>query len=635
MQRRARGPYVYGAWMGAGMSGLCGWFSHDPAAVPISQMAAPLWRFDNAPLRTGAHSSGAVALAAGPDCARMYHEDGLLIAMWGERVDGLAQLWRSHGAQACAALTGAFAFAILDERRGEAFLAIDRSGIRPLCYQLVGRTLVFASSADSLIQHPGVSRDINPQSVYNYLYFHNVPGPDAIYKGQRRLQPGEFVHFRSGRLERGRYWKIQFHERESLGFAQLKDEFLDTVRSAVRASLGGTSTGSFLSGGTDSSTIAAMLAQASGSRARTYSIGFEVPGYDELDYARLVAHHFDTDHHERYVGPADVADAVPRLAAVFDHPFGNPSAVPAFYCAQMARDDGIARLLGGDGGDQLFGGSERYARQARFAVYETIPSALRQLLIEPLLFQLGSKIGIGLVRKARSYVEQALVPLPARLESGNLLHAYGAANVMDPELFAQIDPSAPLDALTRAFWLAPHCSQINQLLALDMQYALADSGLPKANRACELAGVEAAFPFLNDAVVAFSARLRPSDKLNGTRLRYFFKQALRETLPRAVINRKKHGFGLPFGHWLKTDARLQGLAYDSLSDLKGRHIVRAGFIDGLLSQKVADQTASHGSMVWLLMMLEQWFAQRSCAGSASARAPGVQRDGFLSSSAVD
>ncbi|MES3020542.1 MAG: asparagine synthase-related protein [Pseudomonadota bacterium] len=603
------------------MSGLCGWFSRDPAALPISQMAAPLWRFDNTPLRTASHSAGAVALAAGPDCARMYHEDGLLIAMWGERVDGLAQLWRSHGAQACAALTGAFAFAILDERRGEAFLAVDRSGTRPMCYQLVGRTLVFASSADSLIQHPGVCRDISAQAIYNYLYFHNVPSPDSVYKGQRRLQPGEYVHFRSGRLERGRYWRIQFHERETLGFAQLKDEFLDTVRASVRASLGGQGTGAFLSGGTDSSTIAAMLGQAGGKRARTYSIGFDVPGYDELEYARLVARHFELDHHERYVGAGDVAEAVPRIAAVFDQPFGNASAVPAFYCAQMARDDGVLRLLGGDGGDELFGGNERYARQAVFALYEKIPSALRQLLIEPLLFQLGRRLDIGLVNKARSYVEQALVPLPARLETYNLLQRYGAEHVLDPELLAQIDPSAPLDALTRSYWQTPGCSQINQMLALDMQYTLADNDLPKVNRACELAGVEAAFPFLGDAVVAFSARLRPSDKLKGTKLRYFFKQALRDTLPREVINKKKHGFGLPFGHWLQTDQRLKALAYDSLSDLKGRRIVRADFVDELLSNKVAEHPAYHGTMVWVLMMLEQWHAQRRHGGPAASLQP--------------
>ncbi|MDP3672106.1 MAG: asparagine synthase-related protein [Telluria sp.] len=603
------------------MSGLCGWFSAAPGLVPISQMAAPLWRFDNAPLRTGANGAGAVALAAWPDCATLYHEDGLLIALWGRRVDGLGQLWRSQGVQACAALSGAFALAVLDERNNEALLAIDRSGTRALSYQLVGRTLAFASSADALVQHPLASREISPQAIHDYLYFHTVPSPESVYRGQRRLQPGQFVHLCRGRLETGSYWKLQFRERETRPFAELKDDFVGAVRGAVQASLGQQEVGAFLSGGTDSSTITAMLGQVTGSAARTYSIGFQAPGYDELDYARLVARHFGSAHHERYVSAHDVAEAVPKIAAVFDQPFGNASAVPSFYCAEMARDDGVQRLLGGDGGDELFGGNERYARQALFSRYHSIPAPLRRALIEPLLFRFARGSQMALLRKARSYVEQAMVPLPARLETYNLLQCYGAASVLDPAFLASVDPDAPLAALTRTYCLMSGHTQINQMLALDMKYTLADNDLPKVIKACELAGVDAAFPFLDDAVVAFAARLRPRHKLRGTRLRYFFKEALRDTLPRAVIGKKKHGFGLPFGFWLQGDARLRALALDSLSDLKARHIVRADFIDSLLAQRVSEHPAYHGTMVWVLMMLEQWFAQRKPGGSVSPSPP--------------
>jgi asparagine synthase (glutamine-hydrolysing) len=597
------------------MSGLCGWFSDDPAALPIVDMAAPLRRFDNAPLRTGSHAAGAVALAAGLDCANLYHEDGLLIAMWGERVDGLARLWRSDGVKACAALSGAFAFALLDERKGEALLAIDRSGIRPLCYQMVGRTLVFASSDDALVQHPGVCREVGAQAIYDYLYFHAVPGPASIYKAHRRLLPGEFLHYHGGRLERSRYWKLQFHEASTLAVPALKDELVDTVRSAVQASLGQQKVGALLGAGGGSAAVTAMLGMVTGGPAQTYAVGFDVPGDRELERARVVARHFKTAHHEYRVSAADVADAIPKLAAVFDQPFANPSAVATFYASRMARGDGVMRLIGGAGGEQLFGAAERNARQARFGHYERIPSAVRQLLIEPLLFQLARGIDGSLMRRARSHIEQSLVPLPARLALGNLLDSYGSASVLEPGFLASVDPSAPLDALTQAWWLSEADSQVNQLIAIDMKYALADSELPQLVKGAELAGVETAFPLLGDAVVAFSARLAPRYKHDGVRERCLLLEALRELLPRQVRTNRPLAAVLPFGHWLQTDSRLRSLAFDSLSDLKSRRIVRSDFIDTLLTRHVPGHPAHHGTMVWTLLMLEHWFALRKTGGT--------------------
>jgi asparagine synthase (glutamine-hydrolysing) len=181
------------------------------AAVPLRPAAAAV----------GEHGAGAVALAAAP-ATQHPAEEGLLVAVWGERADTLARLWRSYGAKACAALSGSFAFAILDEQRDEALLAVDRSGGRPLFYQQVGRSLLFATSAEALVQHPGAGREIDPQALYDYLNFHDVPAPGAVYKGQRRLLAGEFLHFQGGRLQRGRYWKMQFHENQQLSAPDLK-----------------------------------------------------------------------------------------------------------------------------------------------------------------------------------------------------------------------------------------------------------------------------------------------------------------------------------------------------------------------------------------------------------------------------
>ncbi|HEU4373859.1 MAG TPA: asparagine synthase, partial [Telluria sp.] len=251
------------------MSGLCGWFSSAPGALPISQMAAPLCRFDQSALQVGEHGAGALALAAGPGGGSMLLEDGLLVAAWGERAETLARLWRSHGAKACSALSGSFVFAILDERRGEALLAVDRSGGRPLFYQPVGRTLIFATSAEALVQHSGAGREIDPQALYDYLYFHSVPAPAAIYKGQRRLLPGQFLHLQDGRLKKERYWKLEFHEAGVAGGPEAKQELIATLRGAGEAALGGQQGGVLLSGGQRSAAIAALLP---GTPVRTYAV---------------------------------------------------------------------------------------------------------------------------------------------------------------------------------------------------------------------------------------------------------------------------------------------------------------------------------------------------------------------------
>ena len=615
------------------MSGLCGWLSsaapdvatnpHLDARQLLSAMAVPLARFDGSTVHqlVGDGHGGAAAVAGHPDSVHLHRAPGLLVALWGratlspsvpDTAAQLARLWRSDGASACCALSGPFALCILDQASGEALLAIDRSGTHALSFQASAWGLLFASSADALVAHPAARRDIDPQAIYNYLYFHTIPAPDTIYKGQQRLLPGEYVHYKNGNIRREKYWSMAFHERQTLSFNALKEQFLQTLRASVQDACNGgrQAVGAFLSGGTDSTTLAAMLGQVSGRAARTYSIGFDAPGYDEMEYARLASRHFGTEHHELYVTPDDVVGAIPNISAVFDQPFGNASAIPAFHCARMARADGIACLLGGDGGDELFGGNERYARQAIFSRYQQVPAVLRQVLIEPLLFKLAAGQRHALLAKARSYIEQASVPLPARLETYNLLQRYGYMDVLETDFLASIDPGLPLESLNRAYRLSHGHSQINQMLALDLKFTLADNDLPKVVKACELAGVEAAFPFLNDAMVEFSSRLAPHQKLRGTRLRYFFKQALQDILPRAILRKQKHGFGLPFGLWLQQHRALKELAFDSLTDLKARRIVRPDFIDDLLARRLAEHPGYHGTMVWVLMMLEQWFQQR-------------------------
>ena len=607
------------------MSGLCGWIggaADDPLAR-ARRMAAPLDRAGHADAAFTAVPGRASALA-GVGVTVVQH-DAVRILVWGTAtLDGVAAdqrgpgpawiaIWRAHGARAlCERLRGAFALCLIDDGAGTAVLATDRMGTCPVFYRLAGEVLAFASAVDCLDQPWLPAAVIEPQAIYSYVYFHMIPAPASIYREVQRLAPGSLVEYRQGRVKTECYWKIRFDEGRQTPFVDLKREFLDLLRTSVRhASAGGAAdrVGAFLSGGTDSSTLAGMLAAGGDLPAHTYSIGFAAEGYDEMAYARLASRHFGTVHHEYYVTADDVVAAVPLIARGCDQPFGNASIVPAYYCARMAAADGITRMLGGDGGDELFGGNERYARQQVFALYDRVPALVRERLLEPALQHLPGAQRVALLRKARSYVAQARVPMPARLETYNLLNRYGPSEVFTAGFLATVDTGLPLVTLEAAYARSDAGSLINRMLALDLQLTLADNDLPKVVRACDLAGIDAAFPFLDDEMVAFSARLRPRDKLRGQRLRHFFKQALADFLPPAIINKPKHGFGLPFGVWLQQHRPLRELAGDSLQSLRARRIVRGDFIDQLLGQHVHEHAGYHGTMVWVLLMLEQWFQQ--------------------------
>ena len=518
---------------------------------------------------------------------------------------GTAAAWLdavANNAKAVAAdVTGDFAVG-LHLPDGRTYLAIDRFAICSLCYRVVDGQLRFADRADELAD---ASTEIDPQAIFDYLYFHVIPSPRTIYKGIYRLPPGHYALFENGRLTVAPYWIPQFKEQEGISFDAAKGRFRELLQQVVATQLDGSKPACFLSGGTDSSTVAGMAALATGNKVSSYSIGFDAQGYDEMEFARLAARHFKTDHHEYYVTPDDLVRSIPSVAAHFDQPFGNSSALPTFYCAKMAREDGVSKLLAGDGGDELFGGNSRYAKQRVFGWYEHVPGFLQRGLMEPML---GTRAAAGfpLTRKAGSYVEQARVPMPDRLQMYNLVMRLGVGEVLTPAMVAQIDTSLPLQ-LQRDVWQTTQgCSKLNQELAFDWRFTLAESDLPKVSGASSLGGIQVGFPMLDDRLLDFSLGLPTDYKLKGLRLRWFFKEALRGFLPDQTIAKKKQGFGLPFGVWANNTPQLKALAKESLESLADRGVVRADFVQTLLTQRLPEHPGYFGEMVWILMMLEQW-----------------------------
>jgi asparagine synthase (glutamine-hydrolysing) len=606
------------------MKGVWGWLAPEPMVEPSARLAG----LDPNPSGMGAseaqiQTTGSLGSSSWQD-GQAYAVNGLLVAFAGrpEPQEGprgggrgfaewLAATYRQAPDKTLPPrlLTGPFVLAVLDPGNQEGLLAVDRMGIWDLAYAASGDSLVFSPRSDRVAEDPGVRASLDPQGIFSYLYHHTVPHPDTVFHGVQRLGPGQMVEYRDGRATARAYWEPTYTENHREPVEQLQARFRSTLRSAIEREAGDGPVGAFLSGGTDSSTVTGMLGEVTGEPPRTFAIGFDEPGYDETEFARLTARHFNARHREYFVTPEDVAAAIPTIAAGYDQPYGNASVVPSYYCARLAREDGIQALLGGDGGDELFAGNARYAKQWLFSLYHRVPPWARRVLLEPATGLPGSD-HFPPLRKMRRYIEQASQPLPERWESYNLLEFVGLDRVLTPDFLAEVDPGRPLAEMRREFARYRDNALVNQLMGVDLKYALADDDLRKVTGAGELAGVETRFPFLREEVVTLASEVPPELKMKRTRLRHFFKEALRDYLPPETLAKTKHGFGLPFGVWLRQEGELRDLAFDSLSGLSQRGIIRRGWIDELIGERMDEHAAFFGTLVWVLMMLEQWFRSR-------------------------
>ena len=610
------------------LTGFCGWLGHetsaDDAASTLQRMAKVLARSRDAEAAVLVGSRAAAAGLTGATPVRADRYLGYLAVIFGRprlapplSRDGseapaspadLIEGFRDRGESLLDHLRGGFALAIVSEDGRDGLLAIDRVGGRhPLAYTVRGESIVFATDVAAIQAHPMARSEIDPQSLYNYLYLNVVPSPRSIRRDVRILTPGTYLRIRNGLPQTGRYWAPRYEDDGQVSLSRLTEEFRDLIQRCVEVPGEDGAVGCFLSGGTDSSTVAGALSQLPPGPARSYSIGFGTEGYDEMQYARGAARHFGTEHHEYQVTPEDLVDWIPKVAEAYAEPFGNASALPTFFCAKLAKDDGIDRMLAGDGGDELFAGNERYAKQKVFEAYWAVPTALRRWFLEPMVLGLPGIDRIPVLRKARSYVEQARIPMPQRMETYNFIERFGRERIVDPSLISTIDPDEPSRLLEETYRSADAKSLVNKMLALDLKFTIADNDLPKVSRMCQLAGIEVAYPFLEDAMLEFSLRVPARLKLKGLKLRWFQKQAMKGFLPDETLNKKKQGFGLPFGIWMAEHAGLRDFTLESLQGLKSRGVVQEKFIDELLLRHQNEHASYFGVMIWVLMMLEQWY----------------------------
>lgn len=511
---------------------------------------------------------------------------------------------RARGLRVLAALNGVFSLAVWHAGKRELLIATDRFGVRPVVYARTLDGIAFGPDARALRMHPDVKATLDPQALYDFLYFTAIPSPYSVWRGVRRLEPAQYLVWRDGQCSTDRYWLPTFTDTSGSAPA-LNRELHEVLAEAVAWSDPGKNAGAFLSGGLDSSTVAGLLAGHQGSAANTFTIGFDAAGYDEIAYARIAAQRFGNTPHEYYVTPRDVAESIDRIAHAYDEPFGNSSAVPTYYCARLAAQSGVTVMLAGDGGDEIFAGNERYAKQKVFETWFRLPDALRRTIVEPLTF--GFPFGEHLfpVRKLRRYIEQARVPLPDRLQTYNFLHLTPHAEIFTPAFLRDVDPERPL-ALLREEYHRVEADPVDRMLYLDWKFTLADNDLRKVTVMCEQAGTEVRFPMIDNGVVEFSTRVSPALKLPGFKLRHFYREAMRGFLPEEILAKRKHGFGLPFGIWLATSPELRAVADECFAGIAKRDIFRPAYLEDVLRRHRTEHAGYYGTMVWLIVILEKW-----------------------------
>ncbi len=505
---------------------------------------------------------------------------------------------------------GMFAFALWDRRRRRLVLARDRLGKKPLYYRRRNGALLFASEIKALLAHPSVGRDVDAEALHHYLAFGYSPGDRSIFAEISSLPPGHVAVADGARFTTAPYWTLPggaAARAQAVPAADAPALVRQALAESVRLRLeSDVPLGVFLSGGIDSSAIVASMRDVTSRRIATFSVGFGAadPSFDELPYARLVARRFETDHHEEVLEPR-VADLLPALVHQFDEPFADSSALATWVVAQAtARHVKVA--LSGIGGDETFGGYPRYLGLALSETYGRLPAFVRRL----------GRVAVGSVAReseggadwgarARRFVAGAEAPLPDRYLGWTRF--FGNADLERlamPALSARW--TATVDARQRAaFATRDGGDPVDGAFRVDLATYVPDDLLVMADRMSMAHSLELRAPFCDHRLVELSLSIAPRVKLAGGRLKAVLKAAFADVLPRELLARRKQGFMIPLGRWLRTDLR------EAMEDLLSGDRVRARGLFAptvveTLKREHLERRRSHADRLWSLMMLEQW-----------------------------
>jgi asparagine synthase (glutamine-hydrolysing) len=519
--------------------------------------------------------------------------------------------WHAWGPRIFARLRGMFAVALWDRRVRRLVLARDRLGKKPLYWARTSSGLIFGSEIKGLLTWPDFSRAPDLAAIDRYLSLQYVPAPDTAFAAVRKLPAAHWLAVdvaadgSLGEVAPTRYWRLPAPRSPASprSVAELRLELAARVEEAVRLRLvADVPLGAFLSGGIDSSAVVAMMARAGGGRVKTFSIGFAAKEYDEVRYARMVAERYGTDH-EEYVVEPDAVAVLPRLVWHYGEPFADPSAIPTYYVAELARRK-VTVALTGDGGDECFLGYSRYKAMQYLARLDRWPLCGRAGLERALGVlppALDRRFKLERVREVLRAPEDRpahrYAPTIAFFGDDDKKAGYGEA------LRGRLGESA-FDAL------APYFAEAESLVAganrADIHTYLPDDLLVKVDVATMAHGLEARSPLLDHGLIEWAAGVPAAAKLAGGVTKALFKSAMQPYLPPAVLNRPKRGFGCPVDHWFRNE--IKDLAYDTLLSRAAaeRGLFRPGYVRRLLDEHCAYRRQHH-TRLWALLLLELWF----------------------------
>jgi asparagine synthase (glutamine-hydrolysing) len=501
-----------------------------------------------------------------------------------------------------ARLRGMFGIALWDAPRQTLMLARDRAGIKPLYYEEHGGRLLFGSEAKCLLATADVPRRIDLAALDHYLAYLYTPRDRAIFDGMRKLPPGHVLRLADGRVSLQRYWQLPidatFRGDHAEALAECERQIEDAVRSHMVSDV---PLGAFLSGGIDSSIVVAMMARASSRPVQTFSIGFDEPAFDELPHARRVAEWLGTDHHELVVRP-DALDIVDSLIWHFDEPFGDSSAIPTWYVSQMAGQH-VKVVLSGDGGDELFGGYDRYLPHPRIALMDRVAPGVGRAVARATWRALphGARGKNFLRRVARD--EQGRY-----LDSVTFYHADERRRLLSPDIVRRLEGWEAESYFRSPFGRLSGLPFTAQMMAFDFETYLPEDCLTKVDRMSMAHSIESRVPLLDHLLVEFAASLPASIKMAGGERKHLLKALAYRLVPRELLDRPKQGFGVPIGHWFRGSLR------DVFGDVLGSTVARErGYFNRLFVERVLREhlggTRDHSLRLWQLLMFELWHRQ--------------------------